>query len=295
MRYAACNELVHDRTFPEACALIAQHGYQGIELAPYSLADDPLRIPPRCAREVRRTIEEAGLTCVGLHWLLKAPPGLHITTPDAAVRRRSWDAVRFLVDFCHGVGGTLVVLGSGKQRGTQGISRDRAMAIFAEELAALAPHLERSGVTVCMEPLQVQVTDVLNTLGEARALIEEIGNPRIASMLDFHNSQDEREPWPRLIAAHADIIRHVHLNEVDGHHPTLVPRPGRARSAYAGAFAALADTGYKGWISLETFHAAESPATVLAETRTFLDSMASALRKRAPGLQGAPSRGGIEA
>ena len=295
MRYAACNELVHDRTFPEACTLIARQGYQGIELAPYSLADNPLRISPRRAHEIRRTIEEAGLTCVGLHWLLKAPTGLHITTPDVTVRRRSWDAVRFLVDFCHGVGGTLVVLGSGKQRGTQGISRDRAMTIFSEELAALAPHLEHSGVTVCLEPLQVRVTDVLNTLDEARALIEATGSHWIASMLDFHNSQDERQPWAQLITAHADIVRHVHLNEVDGHHPSPVERPGRARSAYAAAFAALAETGYEGWISLETFHAADSPETVLAETRTFLDSMASALRRRAPGLQGAPSRGGSEA
>ncbi|HEX7550175.1 MAG TPA: DUF1445 domain-containing protein [Candidatus Methylomirabilis sp.] len=45
MRYAACNELVHDRPFAEVCALIARHGYQGIELAPYSLAAIPGRRP----------------------------------------------------------------------------------------------------------------------------------------------------------------------------------------------------------------------------------------------------------
>jgi D-psicose/D-tagatose/L-ribulose 3-epimerase len=288
MRYAACNELVHDRSFAEACALIARHGYQGNELAPYSLAEDPLRIPAARVREIRATILDAGLECVGLHWLLKAPPGLHITTPDLMVRRRSWEAVRLLVEFCRAVGGSLVVLGSGKQRGTQGVSRDRATAIFSEELAGLAPHLEQAGVTLCLEPLQVQVTDVLNTLDEARTMIRALASPRIATMLDFHNSQDEREPWARLIAAHADIIRHVHLNEVDGHHPSLVERPGRARSTYAPAFAALADTGYDGWISLETFHTAESPEAVLAEARAFLDSTASVARKDASGAPGPP-------
>jgi len=292
MRYAACNELVHDRPFAEACALIARHGYRGIELAPYSLAEDPLRMPAARVREIRQTVRDAGLECVGLHWLLKAPPGLHITTPNSEVRRRSWDAVRALVDLCRDVGGGLVVLGSGKQRGTQGISRDAATAILRDELNDLAPHLEEAGVTLLLEPLQVRVTDVLNTLEDARAIIEAIGSQWIAGMLDFHNSQDEREPWARLIAAHADIIRHVHLNEVDGHHPSLVERPGRARSAYAAAFAALAETGYDGWISLETFHAADSPETVLEETRAFVDSIASALRERASGLPGAPSRGG---
>ena len=292
MRYAACNELVHDRPFAEACALIARHSYQGIELAPYSLAEDPLRIPPAQAREIRRTIRDAGLECVGLHWLLKAPPGLHITTPDIAVRRRSWDAVRLLVDFCREVGGSLVVLGSGKQRGTRGISQAAATAILCDELAGLAPHLEQSGVTLLLEPLQIRVTDVLNSLAEARTILDAIGSPWIASMLDFHNSQDEPEPWDMLTTAHADIIRHVHLNEVDGHHPSLVGRPGRARSAYAPAFAALAETGYRGWISLETFHAAESPEAVLAETRAFLGSMASVLQEGASGPPGAPSRRG---
>jgi sugar phosphate isomerase/epimerase len=292
MRYAACNELVHDRPFAEACALIARHGYQGIELAPYSLADDPLRIPPAQAGEFRRTIQDTGLDCVGLHWLLKAPPGLHITTPDTRIRRRSWDAVRSLVDFCREVGGGLVVLGSGRQRGTQGISRDAAMAILCEELAILAPHLKDTGVTLLLEPLQVQVTDVLNTLEEAGEIIRELQCPRIASMLDFHNSQDERQPWERLIATHADIIRHVHLNEVDGHHPSLVGRPGRARSAYAAAFQTLNETGYGGWISLETFHAAESPETVLAETRAFLENMTSVLPGHTSGPERAPLQGG---
>jgi D-psicose/D-tagatose/L-ribulose 3-epimerase len=292
MRYAACNELVHDRPFAEACALIARHGYQGIELAPYSLADDPLRIPPAQTRELRRTIQDAGLDCVGLHWLLKAPPGLHITTPDNGVRRRSWDAVRSLVDFCREVGGGLMVLGSGKQRGTQGISREAAATRLREELAGLAPYLEQAGVTMLLEPLQFKATDVLNTLEEARGIIRELNSSRIASMLDFHNSQDERQPWEDLIATHADLIRHVHLNEVDGHHPSLVERPGRARSAYAPAFWVLNEIGYGGWISLEIFHAADSPEIVLAETRAFLDGMTSALRDGASGPPGGPSRGG---
>jgi sugar phosphate isomerase/epimerase len=292
MRYAACNELVHDRSFAEACALIARHGYQGIELAPYSLAEDPLRISPARAAEIRRAIGDAGLECVGLHWLLKAPPGLHITTPEIGVRRRSWDAIRFLVDFCREVGGSLVVLGSGKQRGTQGISRDAATAILRDELAGLAPHLAQSGVTVLLEPLQDRVTDVLNTLHEARAIIDAIGSPRIASMLDFHNSQDERESWESLITGYTDIIRHVHLNEVDGHHPSLVERPGRARSEYAAAFRALAAKGYAGWISLETFHTADSPETVLAETRAFLENMRSPLSGHTSGPKGTPLQGG---
>ena len=41
--------------------------------------------------------------------------------------------------------------------------------------------------------------------------------------------------------------------------------------------------------------AAGSPETVLAETRAFLDDMATALRGRTSGTAGATSRGGSEA
>ncbi len=291
MRYAACNELVHDRPFADACRLIARHGYEGIELAPYTLAADPLRMSAAERRRICATMRDAGLVCVGLHWLLKAPPGLHLTTPDVLVRRRSWEAMRHVVDLCHDVGGSLAVLGSGKQRGTQGITREATMALLVEELAGLAPHLEQAGVTLLLEPLPVQVTDVLNTLEEVRTLVRALDCPRIASMLDFHDSQAEEQPWDRLIAAYSTIIRHVHLNEVDGRHPTISPRPGRARSAYTAAFTALRHSGYDGWISLETFHAEESPEAVLAEARAFLDGMA-ALWEGAPGAPGVTVPGG---
>ena len=83
MRTAVCNEMFGAIPFAEQCALTARHGFQGIELAPYTLAEDPMQIRPARAREIRRIIEEAGLACAGLHWLLRMPAGLHLTTPDS--------------------------------------------------------------------------------------------------------------------------------------------------------------------------------------------------------------------
>ena len=249
MRYAACNELVHDRPFAEACALIARHGYQGIELAPYSLADDPLRIPPAQAREIRRTIRDAGLECVGLHWLLKAPRGLHITTPDIGVRRRSWEAVRALVDFCREVGGELVVLGSGKQRGTQGISREAATAILREELAGLASHLAQSGVTLLLEPLNDRYDhpDYFCTSSDQAAQIcRKIGSERLKMLFDCYHMQ----------IMEGDLIKHIERNiDVIGHfHSAAVPGRGELYQGevnYPFVLSRVENLGYKGVFGLE--------------------------------------------
>lgn len=275
MRTAVCNEMFGAIPFEEQCVLTARHGFQGIELAPYTLAEDPSQIRPARTREIRRIIEEAGLTCAGLHWLLRAPAGLHLTTPDAGMRRRSWQVLSRLVEFSRDVGSPVMILGSGRQRNSQGVTTAEALRTLQDGLANLASSAYEAGVTVLLEPLRSRVTDVVNTLHEAEAVIAAIGGSGISSIFDFHNTTDETEPWDRLIARHRGIIRHVHLNEVDGYHPSLIERPGRARSDFLPAFRALAKEGYVGWVSLEIFHNAEPPQTVLAETRAFLEHTVS--------------------
>ena len=276
MRAAVCNELCADRPLAEACRLIARHGFRGVELAPYTLADDPTKLSAARLREIRVAIETAGLACAGLHWLLKAPAGLHLTTADPTVRRRSWDALRRLIDLCAALGGEVMVLGSGRQRSAQGLDRAVALDALTDGLASLAETAGAARIRLLLEALPASSTDVVNTLEEARAAIAAVGHPAVSGMFDFHNSRDETEPWEGLIERHGAIIHHVHLNEADGYHPSLVRRPGRRRSEFGPAFRALAARGYAGWISLEIFHAAEPPETILAETRAFLESAAPA-------------------
>jgi len=134
MRTAVCNELFGAIPFSAQCALAARHGFQGIELAPYALAEDPLSIRASRGREIRRTIEEAGLACAGLHWLLRAPAGLHLTTPDVTLRRQSWQVLHHLVELSRDVGAPVMVLGSGRQRNAQGISHAEALRNLQEGL-----------------------------------------------------------------------------------------------------------------------------------------------------------------
>jgi len=77
-----------------------------------------------------------------LHWLMVSPEGLHVTTPDADLRCRSWQHIRHLVDLCADLGPDgIQVFGSPKQRWTtDGLSRAEATRRFVGGLAAVAPH-----------------------------------------------------------------------------------------------------------------------------------------------------------
>jgi sugar phosphate isomerase/epimerase len=86
MKIALCNEVLQPLPFEQQCALAAALGYDGLEVAPFTLAEDPTRIDDREAVRLRGVAEDHGLVITGLHWLLVAPAGLSIVSDDAALR-----------------------------------------------------------------------------------------------------------------------------------------------------------------------------------------------------------------
>ena len=242
LRFGICNETFGKRPFAEACRAAKTAGYTGIEIAPYTLTDEP--------RTLRKIMRDEGLTFIGLHSLLSEPSGLHITTADAAVRRRSWDHLTRLVDVCSSLGSSgVMVLGSGKQRSawSGGSSVQEALKRLEDGLAALAPIAHARGVTVALEPLAPGLADVVNTLAEAVGIVVRIGNAGLSTMFDTHNTAGEKEPAPVLIEKYFRHIRHVHVNEMDGRYP------GAGNYDFAAALHTLRRLGYARWVSVEVF------------------------------------------
>ncbi len=264
MKYAVCNELFKGLAFPEHCALAAREGFQGLELAPFTLAEDPRSLSRAQVRALRRTMEEAGLSCAGLHWLLASPPGFHITTGEEPVRRKSWQMLRFLADLCGELGGSVMVLGSPRQRNAVGMPVGQARENLIRGFRELAPALERGGVKILMEALSSEQTNLVNTLAQAREVIDAVGSPWVQGMFDFHNCRDERAGWDELLEQHYRVLSHVHLNATDGSYPK------EAAPEYVSAFRVLKDRGYEDWVSLEIFHFDEPAEEVLRGTRQAL-------------------------
>src|SRR5438309_11585303 len=97
-RQSICNEAFEGQPFAEACSIIREAGYTGIEIAPITPAERPTDIGSAARREYRDVMASEGLEFVGLHWLMVSPKGLHVTGPDDALRARSWEHIRHLID-----------------------------------------------------------------------------------------------------------------------------------------------------------------------------------------------------
>lgn len=248
-RHAMCNEAFERHSFADTCRAIRQAGYTGIEIAPFTLAQSPRQVAPAQRLECRRIMQDEGLAFAGLHWLMVSPKGLHVTAPDAALRERSWDHIRQLVDLCADLGPDgVMVFGSPKQRcATGGLTREQATRNYIEGLSAVAPHAAGRGVTILVEALPIGQCDVVQTLEEAAGIVREIAIPAVRTMFDVHNAVDESLPHAELVERYFDVIRHVHVNELDGRHC------GSGSYDFKPVFAVLAKLGYRGWISLEAF------------------------------------------
>lgn len=164
MRLSLCNEVIRELSFERQCTLAAALGYGGLELAPFTFGDDAWRMPASKRADIRKVCADTGLEVSGLHWLLAAPAGLSITTPDRTVWQKSVDVLRASVDLCAELGGAYLVHGSPAQRRvatSDDASRAAEAWILAAEQAATAK------VAYCIEPLARPDCNFVNTLAEA--------------------------------------------------------------------------------------------------------------------------------
>jgi sugar phosphate isomerase/epimerase len=267
-RHATCNEAFEGQDFRKSCQIIRTAGYGGIEIAPFTLAEDPATISSAQRAEYRRIIEGEGLAFVGLHWLMVSPKGLHVTTPDDALRGRSWKHIDTLIDLCADLGaGGVLVFGSPNQRAsTGGLTRKQATRNFTAGLMGVAPHAEDRGVTVLVEALPGGQCDVVQSLEEAVSIVGEIGSPAVRTMFDTHNAVDEVESHATLVDRYFDLIRHVHVNEMDGSHP------GQGGYDFKPVLQVLKDRSYSGWVSLEAFDFQKGAEIIITESINYLRS-----------------------
>ena len=252
MKIALCNEVVASgRDFAKQCALAAQLGYDGLELAPFTLADDPSTLGSREAQPLRDAAKAEGLVITSLHWLLVKPDGLSITSADKAVHQRSMDMMRRMIDFAAALGASVLVHGSPAQRavGPHQTPED-ALTRATVAWAAAAEAASAAKVVYCLEPLPRDQTPLVNTIAEAAAVIARIGSPALRTMLDTRAaSLAEKEPPAALIERWwpSGLLAHVQLNDRNRR------GPGQGSDTFAPVLAALRRIGYDSTVAVEPF------------------------------------------
>lgn len=248
MRFAICQELFEGWDWERQCKFMAETGYTGIELAPFTLAPRITDVSAARRQELKKVAADYGLTICGLHWLLAKTEGLHLTTADASRRAATSSYLRDLANACGDLGGTVLVFGSPVQRNIEsGMERAQAYANAAEVFRNAMPVFGDRNVTLCMEPLTPKETNFCNTCADACELIALVDHPCFQLHQDVKAMLSETTPIPALIEQFASVTKHFHVNDNN------LLGPGMGPTEYEPIFAALQKTNYAGWVSVEVF------------------------------------------
>ena len=249
IRLGICNELFEDWDFGQVCRTVKGLGYEGLEIAPFTLAPRITDLTADRRRELRAMVEDAGLATIGLHWLLAKTEGFYLTSPDPEVRRRTGDYLIALAEATRDMGGSLMVLGSPKQRDLlPGVSNDQALGYALEVFRRVMTAIGALGVDLCLEPLAPSETNFLNTCAQARALIDQVNHPHFKLHMDVKAQSGEVGTTVlELIRRHARSAGHFHAQDVN------LRGPGMGNVDFGPIMKALVDSGYDRWVSVEVF------------------------------------------
>ena len=267
-RHAMCNEAFEKWPFADACRAIRQAGYTGIEIAPFTLAENPARDQRRPRAASTAIMQSEGLAFVGLHWLMVSPKGLHVTTPDAALRARSWDHIRYLIDLCADLGPDgVMVFGSPapafhhRRTDARGGYPPLRRRTGRGGAAGRSRGRHHPGGSAARQPVRRGADAGRGRRHRARD--RQPGGPH-------HVRRAQRggrsEPHAVLVDRYFDLIRHVHVNELDGRHC------GTGSYDFRPLFEILRRRAYSGWVSLEAFDFSPGAERLAVESLRHLES-----------------------
>ncbi|WP_254694194.1 sugar phosphate isomerase/epimerase family protein [Sulfitobacter sp. SK012] len=194
-----------------------------------------------------RMLDELGLERTAV--TANGDPAQNLISDDPAERAAGVDYMNWALECSAALGADRIsgplhsTLGHFSGAGPTSEELDRSIA--CQRL--VGDHAAQNGVTVCLEALNRFECYLLNTMDALAEHIHAIDHPNIRAMYDtFHANIEEADPITALIR-NKDVVHHIHISENDR------GVPGRGNIPWPETFAAIKQTGYDGWLTIEAF------------------------------------------
>jgi D-psicose/D-tagatose/L-ribulose 3-epimerase len=174
-----------------------------------------------------------------------------LTTADVAVTSATQAYLRGCVDAARVVGSPVVAgpiyAPVGRLWRMDGPDRARSIDRLIEALGPVVEYAGDHGVTLALEPLNRFETSLINTVDQALEVVERVDSPALGLCLDtFHMNIEEKDPAAAVRLA-GRRIAHVQACGTDR------GTPGADQFGWSGFVVALAETGYRGPVCIESF------------------------------------------
>lgn len=267
-----------DADVERAVSVMAEYGVTGVELRQIwdkNIVD----APDEYWQRVKDIVDRHGMTVVSIASpvykcdlpgdpVVEGPAGpLHSATArgladQMAVLDRAIQAAQFF-------GAPLIrVFSFWRRRGLTPEIEDAIVDAFAEPAAVAS----EAGVILGLEN---EHACYIGTGAQTARVLEKIASPSVRAIWDPGNAfMDGEQPFPRGYEAIKDFVAHVHIKDAHVAEGQLTPEwtvVGEGSIDYVGQLKALRESGFDGYLSLETHYAGKE--TKEASSRACLEGL----------------------
>jgi D-psicose/D-tagatose/L-ribulose 3-epimerase len=198
------------------------------------------------------------------------PGSIRLTGPQATAPEEQMAYVRKAFARLNRLGVKILCFGSGgARRVPDGFPKEEAFQQLVAFGKRIAPEARANGITVVIEPLRRQETNIINTTAEGFELVKAVSDPNFELLIDFYHLASEKED-PAIILQVREHIRHLHMANPQGR---VFPLEWDEFD-YAPFFANLRKIGYSGRISVEASSPdipTQGPRAIALLRRAFID------------------------
>jgi len=238
MHLGVCHAVTLPGEWEQAIADAGALGFEGIELFVRANTAADLLDHPERVTSLRDAGERAGVKFPSLG-LIYFTPDFRLYVLDPAVREAVIDRVRQGIQRCAELGGTVVLV-----PGAPPLDDRPAVDAYVDSLKRLAPDAARLGVKIGIETSY--------NAAETKEILGRVGSPWVGDYFDTGNAAGKgMDPVGEIRERQGQIV-HIHVKGTRG------SDLASGTVDLAGVKRALAETGYDGWLMLET-SAGDSP------------------------------------
>ncbi|MCP3445126.1 sugar phosphate isomerase/epimerase [Bradyrhizobium sp. CCGUVB14] len=248
----------------DAYAVLRDHGFSGLEIAPsllFAEEKDPFAPSVQAVSSRVAEFERFGLELVSAQSLLFGVDGADLFGSPSGRERFDTGLAR-AIEFAGRLGIPNLVVGSPKQRIVPpGLSEDDVTGRVRDAFCPLGDLAAANGTRLAMEPNAVGYgTNFMTTVDETIAAVRKIGHPAVT--LNFDTGAlymtDGYDDVAASVAEAAAYISHVHVSAAN-----LAPSPVSEADAHS-LLDALADIEYDRAVSIEMKAVADGLKTLKA-------------------------------
>lgn len=260
----------------DAYAILHEHGFGGLEIAPGLLfAEEANPFTPSAAGVSARLAEldRAGLRLVSMQSLLFGVDGAEVFGPPAAVERLN-DGLTQAILLAGRLGIPNLVFGSPRQRIVPpGVGLDDQIERMRAVLRPLGDLAAANGTVLAMEPNPAEYgTNFMTDFPSTLDMVQAVAHPAVTLNFDLGalHMTGALDKIDAYVAASAPHLSHVHLSA-----PFLGPAPASVEEA-ASVLESLAGIGYAGAVSIEMKAVADDELGAVATAVARLHGAAAA-------------------